>query len=422
MRRIPIFASFLLFFILVILPLSPGCSKVAGSVPVERWIQTYQGAGEDTGNCVKQTADNGYIILGRTAARDEEKSSIYLLKTNSKGLTRWTQTFSSPDEMSGQSLLTTADGGYLITGYTHTFVSTGEFYPLWKGNSSVFLQKVNSNGEELWNRKYQYNDQEVNYGWTVQPAVDGGYVIVGATGHGPTAEGLPGQTDVFLIKTDQDGQEKWNHIYGGEREDNGYDIKPTADRGYIIVGRTYSLKKITSYFIEYSAVYLIKTDVNGQEEWSRTFGDDQTSGYSIQQTRDGGYILVGFTGSFGDESDVLLIKTDESGQELWTRTFSIEGNNQGFCLEQTKDDGYIITGYTGSVSPFGGSKVYLIKTDVNGRELWHRVFSGKGFSCGNYVQQTTDGGYIVVGHTSRSADPINNSDILVIKVDGDGGN
>ena len=142
-------------------------------------------------------------------------------------------------------------------------------------------------------------------------------------------------------------------------------------------------------------------------QWTKTFGDSlDDRGYSVRQTSDGGYIVVGFKGSYHDGlSDLWLIKTDENGDTLWTETLGNSGcvRDEGYSIQLTSDEGYIITGVTqmkcGVNGSWGSGKVWLIKTDENGDSLWSKTYSKRWNSWGNFVQQTTDGGYIVTGIT-----------------------
>ena len=96
--------------------------------------------------------------------------------------------------------------------------------------------------------------------------------------------------------------------------------------------------------------WLIKTDEKGKEEWSETFGGNEFDGiYSVQQTKDGGYILAGSTESFGSEKyDGWLIKTDEKGKKEWTKTIGGNEDDLFISVQQTKDGGYILSGRTKS--------------------------------------------------------------------------
>ena len=149
----------------------------------------------------------------------------------------------------------------------------------------------------------------------------------------------------------------WNQTFGGSEYDRGRSVEQTTDGGYIIVG-----------YRGWDYLWLLKTDSQGNEEWSQTFGYGSV-GYSVQQTNDGGYIITGDTYLVGvGDFDLWLIKTDSNGSEEWNKTFGgsdHEQYNSGRSVKQTTDGGYIITGYTQSFGN-GGGDVWLIKTDSEG--------------------------------------------------------
>lgn len=132
--------------------------------------------------------------------------------------------------------------------------------------------------------------------------------------------------------------------------------------------------------------------------WSRAYeASFEDWGFCVQQTFDGGYIVTGATGlqwTIPLYPDVYLIKTDFLGDTLWSCTYGGSNDDWALAVQQTSDRGYIVAGGTQS---FDADGVYLIKTDSLGDTLWSRTFGGVGLDAGHSVQQTTDGGYIVAG-------------------------
>jgi hypothetical protein len=134
----------------------------------------------------------------------------------------------------------------------------------------------------------------------------------------------------------------------------------------------------------------------------------------VQQTSDGGYILAGTESFVTGVSSVYLLKTNASGNKTWEKTFHETLYDSGYSVQQTLDGGYIIAGTTDLLD----SDVYLIKTDAAGSEEWHKTFGGTRADYGRSVQQTSDGGYIVAG-TTFSFDGAG-SDVYLIKADAEG--
>ena len=359
------------------------------------WEKTYGGANSDYGYSVQQTNDNGYIITGYTESFGAGEWDVYLIKTDINGDTLWTKTYGGINIDNGKSVKQTTDGGYVIAGYTNSFGT---------GDSDVYLIKTDENGYTMWTKTFGGSIGDLGY--SVQQTNDNGYIIVGYT----YSFGA-GVCDVYLIKTNENGDTLWTNTYGGTDLDEGYSVQQTNDNGYIIAGRT------NSFGAGLDDIYLIKTNTNGDTLWSKTYGGiGNEFGNSVQQTTDGGYVIAGYTNSFGTgETDVYLIKTNENGDTLWTKTFGGSYYDYGRSVQQTNDNGYVITGTISRFdSLFAIFDVYLIKTDSTGDTLWTKTYGSSMTNQGYSVKQTNNNGYIIAGFLSQG---LLNADVYLIKTD-----
>ena len=365
------FFSFILVFL---------TKQLQAQAPDTMWTKTFGGSNIDVGYCVQETIDSGFIITGYTRSYGVASGrNVWLVKTDLSGEEEWNNTFGGNDDDEGYSVQQTADSGYVIVGYTKSFGA---------GSNDVFLIKTDESGNELWSKTFGGNQDDEGY--SVVIARDSGFVIAGVT----SSFGA-GSRDVWLIKTDKYGNEVWNKTFGGLSSDGAWFVQKTFDDGFIITGWTFSNGP---GFL--GNVFLIKTDSLGNQEWNNFFGGtDVDRGYCVQQTADSGYIIAGYTGSFGAGLyDMLLIKTDESGNELWEKTFGGAGRDYGYSVDKTSNGGFIITGYTVSFGA-GGDDLWIVKTDADGNEEWSNTYGGSSSDVGYYIKETSDGGYIVTGHT-----------------------
>jgi hypothetical protein len=331
------------------------------------WEKTFGGEELDFGKSVIETKDGGYIIAGTTFSFGSGGDDVYLIKTDSNGRKIWEKTFGGYGFDSGSSVIETTDGGYIVVGKTAPFLSN---------NFDVYLIKVDSNGNKVWERTF--GGEGYDSGNSVIETKDGGYLIAGLTeSFGMGKVELPhwlakesqslfllGKADIYLVKTDSKGNKIWEKTFGGFRNDSAKCVIETKDGGYIIVGVTTSLGK------DGTDIYLIKTDSLGNRIWEKTFGGKgNDDGRSVIETNDGGYLITGWTESFGKGRwDVYLIKTDSNGRKIWEKTFGGRKFDCGDSAIETKDGGYLIVGWTESFGA-GKSDVYLIKTDSKGNVI-----------------------------------------------------
>ena len=377
MKRIAFFFIAVTAFVLCNLQLATANS------PIVQWQKTLGGWGWDEAHAIRQSSDGGYIIVGHTYSYGEGKCDIYLVKTDSSGNMQWQRTFGGSSWDWGTSVQQTSDTGYIITGTTD--------------QSNICLIKTDSDGKRQWQKTF------TGRGYSVQQTPDGGYIIAGECWLCGA-----GDWDVYLIKTDSDGDTQWERTFGGTNWDWPLSVQQTTDGGYILAGYT------RSFGAGSSDVYLIKTDSNGNMQWQKAFGGSESDhGYSVQQTRDGGYIITGYTDSFGQGyRNVYLIKTDATGNAQWEKVYGGNPDEYGRSVQQTIDGGYIVAGESKPADTT--SDVYLFKTDSKGNVEWEKIFGGAEDDVAWSVQQTVDGEYIVAGYTRSYG--AGSSDVYLIKL------
>lgn len=334
------------------------------------WQKTFEG-GE--GHCVQETSDSNYIITGR------RNGDLWLFKTDTLGNAIWEQfyeagvgTYWVEETRDGDFVISltpgllktdhygemewikdfavrsycvqeTSDEGYLLAATQGTY-------------SPLVLFKTNAQGDSLWLRTYEKPGNNINIGLFIEETADSGFIVTGGTGIGSEEYEA---TALWLIKTNSEGDTLWTKEFGGDNHgdvDGGQCVRQTGDGGYIITG-----------FRRSGGFWLLKTDENGDTLWTRTYGGE--SGNSALETSDGNYVVVGRGPaenpwlSFYDDGDVLLVKVDAYGNTIWQRHHGGDDVDAGYCVAQTSDGGYIITGWSGSFIPVG---LYLLKTDSLG--------------------------------------------------------
>ncbi len=353
-----------------------------------------------------QTADGGFALTGGLktthgawcilcAANAYEGRDMWLLKTDPNGVMIWNQSYGGPDAENPCALVQTTDGGFALAGWTGTPIP---------GDRDMLLVKTDPNGVMIWNQSYGGPDAE-NPCALVQ-TTDGGFALVGSTES--FGEGAPYAPNMmWLVKTDANGNEQWNHTYAG----TGYNlassassVSQTADGGYAIAGCTDSYLYPHGYHRD---MLLVKTDATGNLTWHQTYGgteDDEAN--TLVQTADGGFALTGFTESFGaGNEDMWLVKTDATGNVSWHQTYGGPEVDIAYTLVQTADGGFALVGSTSSFGPVESiidqrtSNMWLVKTDATGNHEWNQTYGGPDEDSSSVLVQTTDGGFALAGFT-----------------------
>lgn len=363
---------FVIAICLLLLPV-----QVFAQITFECW---YGGNQREEGQSVTQTSDGGYAICGYTKSFGDPDGDVYLVRTDEYGDTLWTRTFGGSALEWSFRVEQTNDDGFIIAGLTHSFGSLSQMY----------LVKTDSSGNLDW--QGTYGGGYVEYGYSAQQTSDNGYIICGST----NTYGA-GSYDMYLVKTDSLGVMDWQRAFGGTGNDRGHTVEQTDDGGYIFAGYT------TSFGAGGADVYLVRTDENGDTLWTGTYGgsDDDLPHYGrcVRQTYDGGFVVTGYTKSYGAGLyDMYLLKTDSLGNMEWEETYGGSDMDTGRSVEQLPDGGFIIAG---STKNFGAVlyDVYLVRTDADGGVIWTETFGGSDYDYGESVQRTSDGGFIIGGYT-----------------------
>jgi nitrous oxidase accessory protein NosD len=367
--------------------------------PAVEWSKRYAGGDPNGGYTVIQTSDGGYTIAGHTEAFGAGSYDFWLIKTDANGNALWNKTYGGTNIDVPRSAIQTTGGGYAIVGTSSSF----------SGEQNGWVVKTDANGNMQWNKVFGGTGLDDIY--SVIQTNDGGYAFAGYT----QSFGA-GDWDVWFIKTDLNGNEQWSKTYGGSSSDGANQVIQTRDGGYALFCVTWSFAKRMADW------WLVKTDVNGNEQWNKTYdGRGWDDRRAFVQTSDGGYAMFGQTayGECGPDVSFWLVRADENGNKLWDKTYGGTGDEWGGdSLVQTSDEGYAFVGRTNSFGS-GGNDFWLVKTDSNGNMQWNETYGGAGDDVGTSMVQTRDGGYALAGY-SNSFSGDGSYQVWLIKLAGSG--
>ena len=357
---------------------------------------------------------NMYTKEGTEELWKIDKCNIWLTKLDNQGNIIWDKILSGSENELAYSLIQTIDGGYAIAGFTESTDTE---------DKNLLIKKLNERGvmgepleEELESTEVSAKTEIV---WTtfiqerhvvdsIIQTMDGGYAMIGSV-FDWDPEGI------WVVKLDKKGGKIWEKTFAGRFHDRGEGIIQTSDGGYIIVGEKDSSSGNPGN------IWLMKLDDRGNKIWDRVYKDlsnDLYSPESMIHTNDDCYLIVGDTYSWRTEDyNIFAIKIDSQGKIMWERTFG--GNDDDFAdpLIQTTDGGYIIGGHTYSKGA-GNADAWLIKLDNIGNIIWNHTYGGSNHDEAISIIQAADGGYMVAGNTESKG--FGGSDIWFFKLDEQG--
>lgn len=306
------------------------------------------------------------------------------------------KTYGAKDEEKAFCIQTKKYLGYIIAG--HQISKRGDY--------DFYLLRLNSKGGLMWKKNYGHKSEEK--ATAVYTTKDGGFIVVGTALIGDNRG-----SDIWLIKLSSKGDVQWSKIYGKKAVETVNAVTETSDGSFLIAGSTSSEGKGFSDFL------LIKFNKKGKLLWKKVIGGaGNDEAFAIHEIRGGGYIVAGSTGSKGAGGvDGWIVKLSPKGKILWDRTIGGRLTDEIFDIKQTKDNGYILTGYSDSYSTIWRD-VWIIKLDQNGKTVWEEVLGEMGVDEGRSVIENRKGEYIIAG--SYTSQETGFADIWILKIDKNG--
>lgn len=339
------------------------------------------------------TSDNNgfFYIVGSVRLSEEDFEKVRLMKLNVDGDIIFDKYFGSGYRNRAFDIIKLKNDNFLICGETW-----GGFNSPW-GRRNIFLLEVDKNGNEKWS-KYFFNYHR-DQAFSLKELKSGNILIVGYSKSFNESSTLG---DIYLLKTNNKGDFIFENTYDKNGNDYGFDVIEKGNGNYLILSTSGGFYNSNQFDYRYSHdadIMLIETNCSG-DELNRTFWGTlkHDFGRQIIKSENDGFFIIGSTQSYGEGSfDMLLLKTDDTGNEEWFKTFGHVDFDYGISISMSDDDNFLyLLGTTYDVDA-ENTKILLIKTDLQGNEVWsHELGSNSNFS-GRKVKSLKDGGCIVIG-------------------------
>jgi len=360
------------------------------------FMYTYGGLQNDGCSQIRPTTDKGYILIGYTTSYGTQSNSLYAVKIDSLCRPQWSRAFGTRQIQVGYSVTPTFDKGYAFAGFTDNNPYGYDGY----------LVKTDSNGIEQWEKTYGGNDWDFIY--SIKQTSDSGFVMCGQTYSYGSGNG-----NVYVIRTDKNGDTLWTKAIGGWGCDVGNDILIRNDSLYVIVGST------TSFGNADTNVYFLELNSSGKVVTSKTYGSKYTSiAKVITPTNDGGYMITGSIDSiFKDVAGELLLKTDSTGNCQWmTQATNGKWNDRGQDIIEASDTTYLSIGSSDG-GGYGSSSVHIMHHNATGFYLAGPSIGGNNAQFGSSVTIGANGNVLFAGATSSYGQ--GGFDMYVIRIKND---
>jgi len=378
----------------IILLLAAG--SLYGQGPDSLWHRAFGDTLNDFGFSVVETHDGYYVTAGQIQVYNPDSGQVfldvYVLKLDAAGDTIWARTYGGDRVDGSRSVIEASDGNYVITGYTDSWGA---------GDIDIYVIKIDPNGDLIWEHTIG-NSRGDEQSFCVREAPDGSYRIVGTTD-------AYGDGDVLLVGIASDASWIWEHPYDIPGRQSAHELAFTPD-GYIII--------VGSNFLPPVDVYLMKTESDGDTLWTRTYDFGPLDyGTSVKPVSYHSYIVTGYSQAAGAPTyNAFLLHLQTDGDVNWSKFYGGPNNELGSSVQVLADSGFVFTGRTASYGA-GGDDFWLVMTDAIGDTLWTKTYGGPNNDSGQEVQATSDGGFIMGGYTYSFGN--GRYDLYLVKTEGD---
>ena len=319
-----------------------------------------------------------YILIVLTMNVSSEQTPLTLkvdhntLASVPSGNVFWEKTYGGAADDRAFYALSTNDG-YLVVGSSMSIYA----------NTTVgWVLKLNVDGDAVWNKTFlEGSGTELRYAVNLTD----GYLLVGNEFF------VSGQVSGYVARIDSQGDLQWMKILAEGSTCKLFSGIATHD-GFVIFGL--SSQSIGGQ----SAAWAVKLDSRGNVVWNRTYnGSVDSVARSGVLTKDGDYLVAGYTDSKGDgDYDFYLLELNVDGNVVWNNTYGGEGSQKAYSIAKA-NDGYVVVGDI--QLPNSATDAWVLKVDPAGNVLWNKSEGGKDADSAAYVTTSKDGGYLVAGFT-----------------------
>jgi hypothetical protein len=311
------------------------------------FLKSYGNTGYDYGRDIKQTSDTGYIATGSSSSFGSADADAFLLKVDSLGNFKWSYNYGGPGSDWGHSLVITYDSSYAIGGFTNSFGA---------GGFDFYLVRADINGIPLWEKTYGGTDWDRAYSLAPVPA-DSGFVLVGETQSFGN-----GGSDIYIVRTDKNGDTLWTKTYGGTFDDYGKGVLVDGD-SIVVCGGT------KSYGAGMTDGIIIKMGIDGNMGWVKYAGQDKEDWFTSVIKSSGIYAFAGSRDYHNGVylNDFWLYRTSANGQILVVDTTISNASHE---VETAHDITTDIGGnfyFAGQTMSFGYSTIDFLPDAFIGR-------------------------------------------------------